>query len=97
MSTIDSEEITRELMKNNGHFEDDPRVYQIEVALRNTGIKTVKEYTRLTCDNCKEFIFLSITESEKQVNDISENQWICPKCGCPCDIDLDYAYRMLAQ
>ena len=29
MATIDNEEMIRNLIANNGHFEDDPRVYQI--------------------------------------------------------------------
>lgn len=68
-----------------------------EMALENTAIKTVEKYTRLVCDNCEDYIFISLEQSHKQVNDISENHWKCPKCGHSCEIDFGYAHRMLAQ
>lgn len=68
-----------------------------EEVLKGTDIKTVKEYMRLACDHCEKFIFISLTESTKQINDISENHWKCPKCGHSCEVDFNYALRMLAQ
>lgn len=68
-----------------------------ETALTHTNIRTVEEYMRLICDNCDECVFLSLAESTKQMDNISENHWKCPKCGYSCDIDPIYAFRMLAQ
>ena len=64
-------------------------------------VKTVDAYARLICFGCNSkgrVVYLNLTECKRQIEDSSENRWICPVCkSTDNEFDYNYFQRILVQ